>query len=257
MASPRAEGSREDKMPACRTCLPLVLTMILVPSLQAGGSPSLHSANREARRAEHAGGLYLEALEAPGAVGGATRPISLASGDFDGDGVPDLIVGLEDGRGGSLALYRGVREAIFPGSGPRGVDPFFPPIDLGSLPVVPDVLASGDFDNDGRLDLVAAAGGGRSLQLISVEGTSATPGPRIDLPGPLTALAVGEVNKADGLQDIVAAVDGPAGPELLVFESPRGALRADPETIPMPMRLQQIVLADVDADRIGDIAGVG
>lgn len=44
-------------------------------------------------------------------------------------------------------------------------------------------------------------------------------------------MAVGDVNRADGLPDWVVAVRTSAGAALLVFESPSGAARAEPETI--------------------------
>ena len=46
--------------------------------------------------------------------------------------------------------------------------------------------------------------------------------------GALTALAAGDVNRPDGLTDLVAAVETDSGPALLVFESPAGPLMARP-----------------------------
>src|SRR5690606_14916372 len=77
---------------------------------------------------------------------------SLASGDFDGDGRADLVIG----RGPADAPADGVLLNTSAGS-----PSFFLATELGRAPTV-DVLA-GDFDGDGLMDVVAinAAGGHR------------------------------------------------------------------------------------------------
>ena len=44
------------------------------------------------------------------------RPLTLASGDFDGDGVPDLVSGYVGFSGGMLGLHRGNIDSLFPHS---------------------------------------------------------------------------------------------------------------------------------------------
>lgn len=47
----------------------------------------------------------------------------------------------------------------------------------------------------------------------------------IPLPGAVTTLTTGEINRRDGLVDVVVGIVGADGPQALVFESPDGALR--------------------------------
>src|SRR5207245_7912886 len=44
------------------------------------------------------------------------RPLALASGDFDEDGVADLVAGYAGGKGGLLTLHRGNADSINPES---------------------------------------------------------------------------------------------------------------------------------------------
>jgi len=52
----------------------------------------------------------------------------------------------------------------------------------------------------------------------------------------------GEINRADGLTDLVLAVNGEQGSQVLVFEGPEGALRAEPETFSMPAAVTSLAL---------------
>ena len=75
---------------------------------------------------------------------GGTRPISLAVGDLNGDGKPDLVVTNEDQ--GNVAVLLGNADGTFR-----------PPVtyDLASGGIAPYV-ALGDFNNDGKLDVAVA-----------------------------------------------------------------------------------------------------
>src|ERR1700691_5478834 len=80
------------------------------------------------------------------------RPASLASGDFDEDGVPDLVAGYSTGNGGIVSIHRGNVNALWP-YGPAlrsGTPPsFLPDARTFALPESPDFIATGDFDADG------------------------------------------------------------------------------------------------------------
>ena len=118
----------------------------------------------------------------------------------------------------------------------------------------PDLLATGDFDADGHADVALAERGAAFLRLLAGDGTGALGVPtEIPLSGPVDALAAGEVNRLDGLVDLVVAVSTPAGPRLEVFESPEGALRATPEEFPLSDRAVAIAIADLGADFVNDI----
>ena len=73
--------------------------------------------------------------------------------------------------------------------------------------------------------MVLAASGGTSVYLLPVDGNGGLEqAEQLKLAGAVTTLVAGEINRADGLVDLVLGVRGPDGPALLVFEGPEGAL---------------------------------
>ena len=199
-----------------------------------------------------------------------TRPLSLASADFDEDGVPDLVAGYAGARDGVISLRRGDVDAVFPNtpeailhrsrlSAPPGPDsiqsPFFSTTRVFDVAGAPQFIIAGDFDADGHQDIVAAAAGSSSLVLLAGDGTGGFGSARsITLSGAVTALATGDANRMDGLADIVVAVTGTAGSKLLVYEGSAGALRTAPESIQLPSEARSIAIGTLDDDYPVDIA---
>ena len=167
------------------------------------------------------------------ANGGTGR--ALAQGDFDEDGVQDLAVLVSTSSGGALVVHRGNVDAIYPNTleakAKRAADgsivsKFVAPARVHSTVANPDFLVAGDFSADGHLDLLVATIGRAELGLHLGDGLgSFSPSSVIRLPGQLTALTSGEVNRRDGLADVVAAVQTLNGSQLLIFEDPAGASR--------------------------------
>ncbi len=77
-----------------------------------------------------------------------TTPVTLATGDFNGDGHPDIVVGM---RGTNDSAAEGDVELLY-GDGSGGFDPYVTVLD------VPDAesLAVGDLDGDGHADIAVA-----------------------------------------------------------------------------------------------------
>jgi hypothetical protein len=194
----------------------------------------------------------------------SARPTTLAAADFDEDGIPDLVCGYEDRKGGFFALHRGNVDAIYANSvaaqqrranGSFTNSPFLAPASIFELPASPYFLLTGDFDADGHVDVAAAAYASESLYLLSGFGTgSFAPPKQLDLPGKITALGSGESNRADGLSDLAIAVAGAAGAKLLMFEGPQGALRSDPEEFPLPATATGLLITELNQDTFGDVA---
>lgn len=194
----------------------------------------------------------------------AREPRSLAAGDFDGDGIPDLIAGFEVSGAGLIALYRGNADALYPhapdallhkSEGAFSDAPFPGSPSEFRAPLPPDFLVTGDFDGDGHTDVVAAARGTPALYLLPGDGRGALgEALPLALPGGVTALVTGEINRADGIPDIVVAVDGRDGPALLVFQTPDGALRGEPERIPLPAPAVSLALGQLDDRYPRDLA---
>jgi hypothetical protein len=231
-------------------------------SVQAAGAgnPNISFSDEYDLITEYAGESRLvETLETNKA-----RPLSLSSADFDEDGVPDLIGGYAGPSGGIVTLLRGNVDSIYPNapgarqrrSEGRFTDaPFISPAFVFSVPEAADFVGAGDFDGDSYWDVVAARRGGNELYLLSGDGHGGlTLTKRIDLPGGVTAMVVGEMNRRDGLDDVVVAVSSSEGAKVLVFENPAGALRADPESFDLPAEATALALGQLDDSYEMDLA---
>jgi len=191
------------------------------------------------------------------------EPLALAAGDFDEDGVPDLVSSYA-GPGGMLALYRGNADLRFPNlAGPKGrqaserspESPFLPLAQVGPLAFRPDLLAVGDFNADGHLDIMAAARGDSWLYLLPGDGRGGFGSiESVQLPGRITALGAGEFNQADGLVDLAVGVMGHDGPQALILESSRGAFKAKPEAYSLPAEARAFAFGEVNDDYWPDVA---
>ncbi|HET9787320.1 MAG TPA: VCBS repeat-containing protein, partial [Pyrinomonadaceae bacterium] len=170
-----------------------------------------------------------------GALGNnQAEPRSLAAADFDEDGVPDLVTGHVSGKKGIVSLRRGNIDSIYPNTpeanqrkltGESSGAPFLSPAHLFETPFAPDFLGAGDFNADGHWDVVLAARGIGFLSVLSGDGRgNFGETKKIGLPGTVTAVITGEINRADGLTDVIVAINGESGPQTLVFEGPSGAL---------------------------------
>lgn len=185
------------------------------------------------------------------AAQGGERPLALATGDFDEDGMADLLSGYASGGAGSIRLHRGHIAAVYPNSpearrSGAGDDPFLPARDL-TLPARPDFIGAGDFDADGHLDAVVADSNGEHLHWLSGDGRGGfAEAQAVALPG--------QVNRADGLADVIVGVNGAGGPQLLVFEGADGALRRAPEIFALPAAASGFALGHFDDDGMIDLA---
>jgi uncharacterized repeat protein (TIGR01451 family) len=192
------------------------------------------------------------------------RPLALASADFDEDGVPDLISGYAGSSGGIITLHRGNIDSIYPNApeaqqrkvnGTYTDSPFLSPALVFEVAEAADFVGAGDFDADSHWDVVAAARRGKSLWLLPGDGRgSFGAARRINLPGLVTTLVTGEINRADGLTDVVVGVIATNGPKALVFESPEGALRGEPEAYSLPAEATAMALGRLDDDYTMDLA---
>jgi len=177
-------------------------------------------------------------------IAGPENPRALAAADFDRDGRVDLaIVGEE--RGQPVARVLGWGDA-----------PFERELARLALPASCDLAAAGDFDADGDLDLAVAALGSAAIHWFRGEARGFEPAASIPLGGRITAWHAGEVNRRDGLADLLVATEGLEGAELLVFEHPEGALVRAPERIALPTPARALAAGRLDADALRDIAAI-
>jgi VCBS repeat-containing protein len=195
---------------------------------------------------------------------GLARPVALATGHFHENGPLDLIVGYVGPSSGILALHqrnvdsisaKNRDERIQKAKGELLAPPFLLPAQVFEVPEPPDFIVPGDFDVDVRYDVVMAARGSDALYFLRGDGRGGLgEAKRIQLPGKVTALLGGEINRVDGLIDLVAGIVGPDGPQVLVFEGPRGALRSEPEIFELPSEATALALGQLDEDSPIDLA---
>src|SRR6266446_2419551 len=212
------------------------------------------------------------------------QPLSLTSGDFDEDGVPDLISAYAGSTGvppaSFIILHRGNVDSIYPSTpeaearkarGEFTDTPFLSPGRIFDVSQKPDFIGAGDFDADGHLDVVMAKRGSNRLYWMAGDGHGGFGvASEVMLPGGVTAMTVGEINRRDGLADVVVGIDWsasvslatgegaggtPAYPaQLLVFEGPEGALKHEPETIALPAPATSFALGQLDDSYEMDLA---
>ncbi|HJQ24061.1 MAG TPA: BACON domain-containing carbohydrate-binding protein [Blastocatellia bacterium] len=198
-------------------------------------------------------------------------PLALCAADFDEDGMPDLVAGYGSKDGGVVVLQRGDVDAVFPNtaaavahraqlhaqfpSANEAPSPFLLDASVLAIAAPPQFMAAGDFDADGHADLIACDTGATALAFFKGDGHGGlTADKGLALPGKVTAITVADVNRMDGLADIVVAVVTTSGPRLLIFEDRFGALRATPESLALPAAASALLVAQLDDQYPLDIA---
>src|SRR3989442_6972756 len=188
---------------------------------------------------------------------------SLASADFDEDGVPDLVSGYAYDGPGITTVHPGNVVSIYPNtpeagqrkaSGPFTAAPFLSPALALEVSAPADFLGAGDFDADGHWDIVFASRAGTSLHCLPGDGKGGFgPEKEIRLTGGVTAMVTGEINRPDGLTDLVVGIDGEQGSQVCVFEGPLGAMHAEPEGFSVPHAATSLALGQLDDEYAMDL----
>jgi hypothetical protein len=123
-----------------------------------------------------------------------TRPRSVAVGDFNGDGIPDLAVA--NAPSGQLGTV-----SVLLGNG----DGSFQPARSFSVGYYPDAVAVGDFDGNGDLDLAVANYGSNTVSVLLGNGDGSFQAAQSFAAGSgPESVAVGDFN-GDGLLDLAVA----------------------------------------------------
>ena len=158
---------------------------------------------------------------------------SLARGDFDEDGIEDLVTGYSaPGGKGIVVLYRGNLDAFAPQSQGswlaigRGQ---FPPTFLAiaatfPVPAAADLLATGNFLGSNHVDIVTAARGDNALRLLAGNGAGNFDDAKtIGLSGTVSAMAAGRFGLGNSRSTVVVGIKEPK-PAVLVYSGSREGL---------------------------------
>jgi Bacterial Ig-like domain (group 3)/FG-GAP-like repeat len=172
-------------------------------------------------------------------------PYLLTTGDFNGDGIPDLAVSNGDISGQTVNVLLGNGDGTFQAPHPYQV--------LEG----PLGIASGDFNADGNLDLAVACfqPGNQGVSVLLGNGDGSF---QAQQPYPIgvepIAVAVGDFN-SDGAPDL-AVVDF-AGSLIVLLNNGDGTFTPERQTFPAGTEPMAIVVGDFNGDGNLDVAVVG
>lgn len=193
------------------------------------------------------------------------QALALASADFDEDGMPDLVTGYGYSGGGVLSINRGNLAAAYPqyradrsqleSNAAAQAPAFLSPGKVWSLSDSADFVVAGDFNADGHFDVVVGTKGKSELYLLAGNGKGQlAEAQKLTLPGRLTNLVSGDVNRADGLADLVLGLESDNGARVLVYESPQGAWNAEPEVFKLNQTARALTIGRINSDSWNDLA---
>jgi len=136
-------------------------------------------------------GTFTKGASSPILVG--TFPVSIAAGDFNGDGKLDLVTA--NAASENLTILLG-----------NGNGTFTPLAESPATGIEPLQVVAGDFNGDGKLDLAVAIGSSNGVQILLGNGDGTfTPVPAVSATGSApVAMAVGDFN-GDGKLDLAVA----------------------------------------------------
>jgi CSLREA domain-containing protein len=185
----------------------------------------------------------------------SSEAISAVIGDLDADGFNELIIG----RNGSITIQRGDINAFAPQTQAaweairdlQFISPFQSETRSFELPFQADFLQIGDFTRDGKVDVIAASRSSNILILLEGDGIGNFNGTReIFIGGNITAMTVGDVNRLDGLPDVIVA----SGNEVSIYQGLGNIFNAEAKRISVSNLVETIAIGQLDASDFADIA---
>ncbi len=194
-------------------------------------------------------GTFTQAPQSPEPAG--QTPYSIAVGDFNGDGIPDLV--LANVYGGYITVLLGKGDGTFvPAAGS--------PIPAGNPLTQPQAIAVGDFNGDGIPDIAVGISNGPSFAgtlvvlLGNGDGTfKAAPGTTVPLGGTPISIAMADFN-GDGILDLALANFGSSNANILLGNGDGTFTQAPNSPIAVGSFPWSVVAGDFNGDGISDLA---
>ncbi|HYC78562.1 MAG TPA: VCBS repeat-containing protein [Planctomycetota bacterium] len=189
----------------------------------------------------------------------ATGPLGMAVGDLDASGLPDVVVaypGSSNGAvGAGLFVFRNTGGTL--AGGP--LIPTVAPTNFG-----PNIVALGDFDRDGDLDVALTTLAGAQIHANAAGAIAAAPVATLAAPAGFTSVsvAVGDVN-GDGFADLWIAHNNGALNAALVTAAVNTTVPPAAPTFsatvitPATPQILTIAAGDVNLDGLSDAAVAG
>ena len=175
----------------------------------------------------------------PALGGTSSAAAAVATGDFNGDGRPDMVAATPETNGVSVFLNNGDGTFAKAMHYPTGAFPSY--------------VAVGDFNGDGKLDVVTANGSG-SVSILLGNGDGTFQPPRTFSTGPIaTTLAIADLNH-DGKLDVVVNTGATGNPSRLfvLLGNGDGTLQTA-MSVTTPDSQSYIVIGDFNGDGNADI----
>ncbi|HUB52545.1 MAG TPA: VCBS repeat-containing protein, partial [Terracidiphilus sp.] len=170
-------------------------------------------------------------------------PQSIATGDFNNDGIPDLAVA--NSGSGTVNILLGNGDGTFRQANNS-------PVTVGEYPWS---IAVGDFNGDGNTDLAVANYGSSSVSILlgNGDGTFA-PGPDspISLPGAPGTIVTSDFND-DGIADLAVLAPAPNGTVTILLGFGNGAFAQAPGNPLSIAYAYSLAATDFNSDGIPDL----
>ncbi|MEQ1643493.1 MAG: VCBS repeat-containing protein, partial [Pyrinomonadaceae bacterium] len=205
--------------------------------------------------------MYAEpkpALDAAKTAAGPSNVVAAAAADFDSDGMQDIV---SADRNGQLRVMSGNANSLFPAHAAEGTDTshaFSRVSSSTGLPFVPDEILIGDFNADGKSDVILVKAGLDALVLLPGDGHGNFLAPvKQYVGGTLVTAVAGEIGRPEGQTDVAVSLSISGRPFVAVFEHPTGAFTQKPEYFALGTTASSMTIGQLDKDPFGDVAVVG